>query len=493
MLDLLTNIDRRRQQIEKWLPSAPIEPDQAGRQPKTLEAFTLATFPGYHVNWHHRVLCEYLDRFLSGDIRRLMVFMPPRHGKSELVSRRLPAYALGMNPDTHIISCSYGSTLAARLNRDVQRIIDSKDYPRLFPGTRLSSDNVRTASQGAYLRNSDIFEIVGHAGHYVSAGIGGAITGLGFDVGIIDDPIKNQKEADSHTYRDMIWEWYGSTFYTRAEKDARILLTLTRWHEDDLAGRLLNQTDGDEWAVLSFPALNDGATLHPHDQRGLGEALWPEKYSARILDKIKGVLGSYKFNALYQQNPRAREGNIFKMQKIEIVDALPANLRGQVRRWDLAATKKTSSDYTAGGLMARDMRGLWYIVHMRRGRLSSGEVEDLITQTAAVDGKATMVLIEQEPGASGRMTVDHYIRLLAGYNVHADTLRGDKVFRAQAFAAQVEAGNVRMLRGDWNSELLDELAGFPTGAHDDQVDALTGAFNQIANVDEPRSFAMSYR
>jgi len=184
-----------------------------------------------------------------------MVFMPPRHGKSELVSRRFPAFALGRDPNTRIIACSYGATLAARLNRDIQRIIDTPGYLSLFPSTRLYGENVRTRAQGTYLRNSDIFEIVGHAGFCASAGVGGAITGMGFDIGIIDDPIKNQEEAESITYRNMVWEWYGSTFYTRAEKDAIILLTMTRWHQDDLAGRLLNDAGGDKWTVLSFPAL----------------------------------------------------------------------------------------------------------------------------------------------------------------------------------------------------------------------------------------------
>src|SRR6478609_7190335 len=195
--------------------------------------------PRYEVNWHHALLAERLDAFVKGECRRLMVFMPPRHGKSESCSRNLPAYILGCNPDAHIIACSYGSDLASTLNRDVQSIIDSPAYKELFPDTTLYGANVRTVSGNTYLRNSDVFEVVNHKGKYLSAGVGGAITGQGFHYGIIDDPIKNQEEADSVTYREKLWRWYSSTFSTRQEKNACILLIVTRWHEDDLAGRLL--------------------------------------------------------------------------------------------------------------------------------------------------------------------------------------------------------------------------------------------------------------
>lgn len=184
--------------------------------------FAIYTKPDYEANEHHVYLCEYLDKFVKGEIKRLLVSMPPRSGKSELVSRRLPAYIFGVNPDAHIISCSYSADLSSRMNRDVQRIIDSPRYKYLFPDTSLNASNVRTDAQGSYLRNSDVFEIVGHNGMYRSAGVGGGITGLGADFGLIDDPVKNQEEAMSQTYREKAWEWYTSTFYTRLEKDGRL-------------------------------------------------------------------------------------------------------------------------------------------------------------------------------------------------------------------------------------------------------------------------------
>jgi len=275
-----------------------------------MEAFVRLTFPGYEWGWHHRLLCSRLDDLVAGRITRLMVFMPPRHGKSELVSRRLPAFILGRDPDASLIACSYSSDLASRMNRDVQRIIDSDEYRRIFPGTRLYGKNVRTIADGAYLRNSDIFEVVGHRGVYRSAGTGGGITGMGFDVGIIDDPIKNRADAESATVQRGLWEWYTSTFYTRKAPRARILLTLTRWHVNDLAGRLLdlaaNDPRADQWVVIDFPALCD--RIAADDPRQTGEALWPARYPLDELERMRAGMGEYDWLALMQQRPPASMG-----------------------------------------------------------------------------------------------------------------------------------------------------------------------------------------
>ena len=205
---------------------------------RSMAEFTLYTDERYQMNWHHRLICEYLDKWINKDVKRLMVFTAPRHGKSELVSRKLPAYIFGRNPDTSIISASYSADLASRMNRDVQRIMDEYRYIELFPESRLYGKNLKDAN-GKFLRNSDIFEIVNHRGVYRSAGVGGGITGMGGEYIIIDDPVKNREEANSEVYREKLWDWYTSTLYTRLEKDGCILVTLTRWHEDDLAGRLL--------------------------------------------------------------------------------------------------------------------------------------------------------------------------------------------------------------------------------------------------------------
>jgi hypothetical protein len=188
--------------------------------------FTTYTYPAYEVNWHHQLICSLLDDFATKSDQRLMVFAQPRSGKSELVSRRLPAYILGRDPDAWIIAASYGAELARSMNRDVQRIMDGDEYRRLFPATQLWGKNVRSMADGSYLRNSDMFEVVGRRGFYLGVGVGGSLTGRGAKYMILDDPVKNRKEANSPTYRQAVWEWYTSTFYTRLAPGGNILLIL---------------------------------------------------------------------------------------------------------------------------------------------------------------------------------------------------------------------------------------------------------------------------
>jgi predicted phage terminase large subunit-like protein len=437
--------------------------------------------PAYQVNWHHRVLCHYLDRFVRREIKRLMVFMPPRHGKSELVSRRLPAYIFGVNPDAKIIACSYGADLASRMNRDVQRIMDTDHYRAAFPASQLFGANVRTVAQGTYLRNSDIFEIVDHAGIYRAAGVGGGITGMGFDYGIIDDPIKNREEADSVTVRESIKDWYASTFYTRAEKDACILVTMTRWHMDDLAGWILDGDDKDNWTVLSFPGVKDTEPTD-YDRRAIDEPLWLDKYNSDALAAIKRTIGSYQWESLYQQRPRPREGGMFKEHWFELVDAVPANAR-RVRWWDKAATEG-AGDYTAGVLVAYH-DGVFYIEDVKRGQWSSGERDRIIRHTADRDAARYGFVTywgEQEPGSSGKDAAASFIRLLVGYDVHTEPTTGDKQSACQPLSAQAEAGNVKVLRGDWTSEFISEACDFPSGRHDDQIESAARAANKLAGL-----------
>jgi len=245
-----------------------------------------------------------LQLFAEGKIKKLMVFMPPQHGKSELVSRRLPAYLLGLKPTAKIIGCSYSADLASSFNRDVQRIIDSQEYKNIFPNTRLNSSNARTS--GTFLRNADIFEVVGHKGFYKSCGIGGSLTGTPADIGIIDDPIKDAMEADSLTYRARAWEWFTNVFLTRLHNDSQILVTQTRWNEDDLSGRILSNMQG--WEVLSLPAINEHGRTD-HDPREVGQALWPERHSLERITEIRQS-NPRAFHALYQQDPKPFEAGL---------------------------------------------------------------------------------------------------------------------------------------------------------------------------------------
>lgn len=271
---------------------------------RTVLDFTEYTFAKYSANWHHRVLAQALDRWAFGDLRRLMVFMPPQHGKSELVSRRLPPLIHGRRPDARIIGSSYTADLAGRMSRDVQRIMSGSVYGRLFSGTQLPT-------KGSGLRSQAEFEITDRAGEltggsYKAAGVNQGITGRPMDYGIIDDPIKGREMAESVAMRQSIWDWYNGDFLSRTHNDTRILLTCTRWHPEDLAGRLLklqeDEPDADKWEVICFPAVCD-APGRAHDPRAPGEALWPERHSLESLN-TKRAASPYDWASLYQQNPR---------------------------------------------------------------------------------------------------------------------------------------------------------------------------------------------
>lgn len=469
-------------ELRRRASNAPVAPHPATQ---SVLAFTQYTKPDYFVGWHHRILCDYLDRFAAGEIPRLMVFLPPRHGKSELVSRRLPAYILGRDPNTTIIASSYSADLASRMNRDVQRIIDTPLYHDLFPNTQLFGSNVRTVARGSYLRNSDIFEIVSYSGVYRSAGVGGGITGMGGQYLILDDPIKNQSEANSITYRDALWEWYTSTFYTRLEKQGSVLITLTRWHEDDLAGRLLammrDDPQTDQWMVLRFPALAEDVDRMAEDDRADGMPLWLEKYNSDQLATIRATLGTQQWEALYQQRPAPPGGALFKREWFTVVDAAPEGLRWG-RYWDLAASTKTSADYTASAAVALDENdGTLYIRDMIRDRWEWPDARKIIIQTMLVEPGVIHAIEEAMHGLAAVQDLRR-VREIAHIALRGVSVDKDKLTRALPWSIRAEARKVKLVRGAWISAFLDEVCVF-TGhgdAHDDQVDTVSGGVGLMA-------------
>jgi len=436
------------------------------------------TFQNYKSNWFHEDVCSRLEKFYD-DVQakrspRLMLFAPPRHGKSEMVSRRFPAWALGKDPDLSIISTSYSASLSSRLNRDTQRIIDSNEYRGIFPNTILPDPSMK-----GYSRNNEIFEIINHKGVYRSAGVGVGITGMGAKILIIDDPIKDAAEAMSATIRESTWEWYISTAYSRLEPGGGVLLIMTRWNTDDVAGRLLNkmQAGGDQWEVVSYPAICENDELH----RCKGEPLYSERYSIEKLNGIKAAVGSRFWAALYQQDPKNVEGGLFKRTWFEIVPAAPAQGR-RIRYWDRAATEATGEndpDYTAGVKMCKAPDGYFYIEDVSRFRGSPKTVKDTIRNVATQDGRDCEIGIEQDPGQAGVAEAQDQVRNLSGFNARLYPVTKSKEIRAMPLSAQAEAGNVKIVRGFWNETLLDECEVFPNGPHDDQVDGASGAFNRL--------------
>lgn len=333
---------------------------------RSLIDFILYTKPDYQVNWHHRVVCEYYERWAFGDIDRLMLFMPPQNGKTEIVSRRGPAWVLGNNPDAKFVSCSYAADYASGINREVQRIIDSPEYKELFPETRLNERNIRTSAHGNYVRNNDLFEIVGHQGRYFCAGRGGGISGNPMTHGNIDDILKGRKEADSPAIEKEFRGWFSGEFFARHGKKAKLLVTATRWAPDDAPGYLLKLAAEDpnapQWTVVSFPAIAVDP-IASYDPRKPGDPLWPDRYPLSHLKQAR-ALSEYDWQALYQQNPYNDAYAIFSTDKMSKID--PAIWQDQINEGKLKLyasldLSKGGNDYAALVTIAILPDGKWLV------------------------------------------------------------------------------------------------------------------------------------
>jgi phage terminase large subunit-like protein len=317
------------------------------------------------MQWFHEYICQKLTDFSNGKIKKLMVFMPPQHGKSQLTTRLFPAYQLGKDPNKKIVIASYNATLASRFNIDVQRVIDDMKYHDVFPDTLLNSSNVLKVSESA-LRNSELFEIVGYKGFLKAVGRGGALTGTPVDIGIIDDPIKDRAEAMSEVIREGLWSWYQDVFETRLHNDSQQLLIQTRWHENDLAGKLLKRDS--DWDVIVLEAIKENEK--DYDPRSFGEVLWGSKHSLERIQKIKET-SPITFNSLYQQSPK----NIDDMGLLwnrDIIDkfrikVLPEKLKIVVAI-DPAITSSSNSDETGLIVVGKDSNDKGYVIEDASGR-----------------------------------------------------------------------------------------------------------------------------
>lgn len=405
-------------------------------------------------------------------VRRLMVMMPPRHGKSEYCSLHLPAWYLGAFPQGRVILSSYNEQFAATRGRKTRNLLE--EHGRNWFGV-----SVDPSSSAA-----NRWDIAGHGGGMVTAGAGGTMTGLGADLMIVDDPHKNSEEAHSRLMRDKVWEWWQATAYTRLEPGAAAIVIQTRWHKDDLCGRLLREMadGGEQWRILKLPAIgNDGA------------ALWPARYPIETLQQMRRTMGTYYFSALYQQEPIPDGGEFFQRDWFhQIVDALPAGCRRAVRYWDTA--NSVDGDYTVGALVT-ECDGIHYISDVKRFRKTWKERNQVIMQTAELDGQKWRDLqlwAEAQRGDSGGQVYDLMTREFARFALRMDRPTQSKELRARPFQAACEAGNVRLLRGKWNSEWIDEMVSFPHGEHDDQVDATSGAFLRLKASQSGGSFKPRY-
>jgi predicted phage terminase large subunit-like protein len=473
----------RRAILEELVKRGLTIPAPSMRTPLSFREFIDRVRPGYRWYKHCEVLADVLQRVADGKLKRVMVFMPPRHGKSEQVSRLFPAYYLHRFPQRFVGLGAFGAELAHTLSRN------ARDF-YLLSGGKLRPD-------AAAIKHWETSE----GGGMWASGVGGPALGKGWHLGVIDDPLKDAEESQSEIIRAKQKDWYSSTFYTREEPisesdpNGALVIIQQRWNDDDLSGWLLSEEESgdndypEKWHVVNFeaikeadpPRIPDSCTLEP-DWRNEGEALCPERRPIHKLLAIKRRMTDYFWSALFQQRPRSRDGALFPPGCLVLVPAHPSGLT-LVRYWDKAGAKPGKGDWTVGVLMGRTDDNRFFVIDVVRGQWPPEERNRVILQTAARDEQtygSVTIYVEQPPGLAKEST-DAVIRMLAGFDVHPDPVNKDKVERAEPLSAQARAGNVFVVKNaTWNRPYLAVMEGFPFGVHDDDVDASSGAFNKLA-------------
>ena len=397
----------------------------------------------------HRLLCEKLDEVLSGKCRRLIVSMPPRHGKSQTVSETFPSYYLMRYPDRKVIVTSKDDALATRFGLMNRRKVE--EYGRALYGVQVSRGQASKTDWG----------IDGRFGGCLCVPIMGGITGHGAHLLVIDDPVKNREEADSATMREKLWNEWQNTLRTRLERGAAVIVIMTRWHEDDLAGRLLAQGG---WETLTIPCICESE--HDALQREMGEPLCAQLgFDAEWAKQTQRDVGSRTWNALYQQRPAPQEGGLFRRDWIKRYDKLPDTLDEWTQSWDLSFEGGKNSDYVGGGVWARK-GSEHYLVAPVHERLDFTATIRKIRLMSAAYPQAVKKLIENK--ANGPAVISALRKEIAG--IVPVSPQESKTARANAVTPFFEAGNIHVPLGKAGDDYIEELCAFPTGAHDDMVD-----------------------
>lgn len=481
---------RNRQTLEAFKRRAIAEARES------LMGFTLYTNPLYETGWFNELLSAELDQFLAdveaGKMPRLMICAPPRSGKSEKASRRFPAYVLGKHPDWSVIACSYSSDLANRMSRDTQRIVGSKKYADVFPDTSLPSS--RTGAGGA-IRTAELWEVVSsggeiHGGSYRAAGVNGGITGQGMNIGIIDDPAKDYKTASSPTYQEAVIDWYDTTFFTRADpKINGIIIILTRWHQNDLAGQLLKKAEegGEQWRVVSFPMEAEKEEVHELNGkkyllRQPGEILFPERMPQEFVDKAK-QRGSLVWNALYQQRPTAKGGGLIKSEWFGEYKELPV-MRWRAVYGDTAQKTKEVNDFSVFEHWGLGVDGYMYLIDMIRGKW---EADELKRRAIAFwqsckqlkNGSLRHMAIEDKASGTGLI---QSIRKDALCPVKAIQRDKDKYTRLMDTQGFIESGYIKLpSEKPFINDFLVEMEAINPefNTHDDQLDPMMDAITEM--------------
>src|SRR5574343_1223048 len=453
-------------------------------------SFTMYTKEDYEIGWHHRNLADKLNAFARGEIRFLMVFMPPRHGKSELVSRRFPAFIHGLYPDAEIMAASYLDSLAGDMCIDVQNIIDSPAYKRVFPNTKIYPAGTRYSTG---TRNSSEHHIVGRKGKYRGQGVGGSFTGKGANFIIIDDPIKGREIADSVAFRERLWNFYNNDLFSRLETNlqtgrlGQVLITQTRWHEDDLSGRLIELMKKDptpvQWDILNYPAIRTDLDT-PSDIRAIGEPLWPKKYNLEQLNQIKASAGHRAWSSLYQQNPVPDGGGLFNDKMFAFID-LPAEFDWKLVTADTSYKEKQENDFTvfsAWGVLKNEL----YLIEVYHRQVKSSEIEREVEpfirrqlcygyRGTYIEPKGHGIYLNQAWAMKGLMIPTEEV-----IKTFYSDRRFDKVERANNAVPHLANRKIfinKMIND--KEDLVAQCLGFPKVKHDDFVDTVVDAVKMV--------------
>ena len=420
---------------------------------RALIAFTEYTFPRYQAARHHRLIAAQLERVLTGEVDRLMLLVPPRHGKSELASRRFPAFYLGGYPDRQFLSISATADLAADFGREVRNLISGAEYRSLFD-TVLAADS---HAKGKWHTSA--------GGLYYSVGIGGAVLGRGAHVMLIDDPFASMEEALSEVTRKNVWDWYTGTAYNRLMPGGKIVVINHRMHEDDLAGRLLAQqaAGGDKWEVVELPAIDNK-----------GAALWPEAYPIPALERIRKNTQPRFWSALYQQCPAPEEGDYFRTDWLRPYETVPSRDTLKIYGASDYAVTANGGDYTVHIVVGVDPLWRIYVLDLWRQQTSSDHwIEafcDLVTQWKPIGWAEEQGQINAGVGPF----LERRMRERKAYVARRQfPTRGDKAVRAQSIRGRMALDGLYVpTKAKWFPDFRSELLNFPAGKHDDQVDAL---------------------
>ena len=424
-----------------------------------LACYCIALRRGFELAAHHELIIDALERVERGEITRLMIWTPPRHGKSLIVSQLYPSWYLGRNPHKKIIASSYGQELSDDFGRQVRNLVSDPLHSLVFPDFHLATDSIsmRRFSTSA-------------GGDYYAVGRGGAMTGRGADLLLLDDLIKDSCEAGSEQIRQMTYEWFTSVAVTRLQPDGGIVLVSTRWHEDDLSGRLLRESRDGLWHVLSLPAIAE----RDESFRVAGGALWPEKFPLSMLEQRRKEVGGAFWNSLYQQRPSAAEGTTFKRAWFAYYRERPAFKR-IVQSWDTAYKTGAEHDFSACTTWGVTQNA-FYLLSYWRGRVEFPELKKRMMWLAS-EYAPTQILIEDR--ASGQSLIQE-LKAETLLPIIAVRVDSDKISRAEAVTALFEAGRVFVPESaPWLLDYVDEMAAFPKGVHDDAVDSTTQALNYL--------------